>query len=1280
MKTVTTLHKKEEWANAQTEQKTHQDLAETEMPDENGRIYVQTTVRTIKTLPGDTVEINPPIPKKTEINWLSTLLPAFTTISISVVMSVVMGNVRMMIYTLPMTLVGLLLTFVNYGKSKKEFIKTQEAAEQYFETTEDKLRNLQNKQRRFLQDNNPKPQDCMETVSARRMQSLWVRKSDDSDFGCAKIGRGTVPGSYTIKISNPGSAHEQNVQQKKAVELKKKYSEVPQTPVICNFFQPSVLGISGSRASTDKLIQNILIQLTTSHCYTDVQVVLLGKEAHSAAFSWTKYLPHTQGGGLVSFEEETRGTLLQNFSYHLKERVSRMQSNKGYGSNPMFLPRYLVILLEPALLQEDQTLDKYLYRDGIGVGVIAVSERGDQLIPQCQQIIDLDGDDGVIYHKNHSDHKQTFHMDSVKNFDFLKFGKLMQPLAVKQNGTEEEIPKKYTFYQLLGISCADQLNLKRRWEASNVLDNMRAPIGISGKNKTLYLDVHYKDEADGPHGLVAGNTGSGKSELLISYLLAMAVNFSPVDVNFFLIDYKSALPNQLGVLPHTVGFVRDIDNESLNRYLLSLESELDRRERIFDQVLKEEKYIGYYISLYKSGKVSEALPHLIILVDEFKALKENQPEFIKKLVDIAIRGRSLGFHLILAAQLISSILDEQIDGNSKFRICLKQINEQESRALLKSDAATCIKNAGRGYLRVGQNEIIPFQSGYSGCDDPTRPGQTQRAVIIDEICQYCESADIEKRPNLYLPALTKKMPYVYSTPQNHNGENLCAAIGRYDAPDQQRQPLVDLDLSGKNTLIIGSAGNGKTNLLQTMIRSLAERYTPEDVNLYILDCNSMFLRNYDGLPHVGGVALASDSEKVGNLFRMLLEEIETRKDKISKSGLSSFNSYLEADYRDFPHIVLMIDNYLVLKNRYLSDHDPLLRIMIDGPSWGISVVMTNAQESGIPHNYNPVINHKIALFCSDETQYHNMFGYTKMSIPEIAGRFMITVGKRLREGQSYLAFEGEREIDRYNQVRQFVSDAVKKHPNAEVKPIPAVPEKVTFRHVYGKNALDCSRCLALGMDYGTVAPMGMNLESQFMLAVIAQNQGQKKLVLDAFLKDVIHCYSSRPVQLLFLDSMKKEFRELEDMPYVSGYYYKVEDICEIMENISEELVRRGENPDDTVSEPLLLVVINNRRALDTLSESKTHMKLFDDLSKNYRELGVLFLFADVPDDDVKYSSPEILKRIKAEQKGLVFDIPKNWKFFDSTSQQQKTYSIALGETDAYYLNKDTIHRIKLIEE
>lgn len=1276
MKTITSLEKTEKWDNGKKRDDSQESFTDKVEQGKDGLTYVQRTIREMENLPGDALVINPPAPKKLEINWLSTLLPSCTTISISVVMAIMMGNSRMMIYTLPMTMVGLLLTFVNYFKAKKQYRLGIEKAEEYLEVTEKKLKELQRSQREILMKYNPKPDDCMRILQTLKMKRFWVRQYHDPDFGCAKIGRGTIAGSYSVTISGSGNMHEQTDQQKKAAELKKKYCMVPEAPVTCDFFHPFVCGITGSSQSTDKMIHNILLQLAVSHCYTDLQMVVIGGEEHAGSYAWTKKLPHTQGGGLVSFGQNSLEGLLDTLFEQLKERSEQIQENKASDKKTVILPRYLVVLLEPELLKKDHEISKYLFREDLGISVVVVTKRREQLLQECQQIILLDGDDGVIYHKSNSSHKQAFHMDSISMIDFEEFGNLMKPLAVKQSKKEEEIPTKYTFYQMLGISGIDQLNLANRWTQSNVLESMRVPIGITRKNKPMTLDVR----AEGPHGLVAGFTGSGKSELLISYILSMAANFSPVDVNFFLIDYKSALPNQLQDLPHTVGFVRDIDDESLSRYLISLTSEIQRRKRIFDEVLKEEKNISNYIAMFKAGRVTEAIPYLLIVVDEFYELKRDRPEFIKELVSVALVGRSLGVHLILATQLPSGVVDEQISGNSNFRICLYQKNAQESQSVIGSTAAARIKNAGRGYLRIGNDEIVPFQSGYSGGADPDYSDQTQRAAVIRSICRYCETVGIEKRRNLYLPALPKKLPYANSDRPGNAIEKLRVPIGYYDAPELQAQPLALLELSGKNTLIIGSSNFGKTNLLQTIIRSLTHWYTPAEVNLYILDFNSMFLRNYDGLPHVGGAVLEENREKVVNLFRMLVTEIEIRRKKISNSGLTSFDSYLEAGYRDLPHIVLMVDNYMALRLRYLVDEDPLLKIMTDGPSRGISVILTNSQKSGIPHGYEPVINNKIALFCSDSNQYYDMFGYTKTKIPEISGRFVAMVNGLMYEGQSYLAFEGKKEIDRYHSVMALVEQSVKQYPNQKAKQIPAVPEKVTHQYIYREYQMDISRMLALGVDYRTVSPIGMELESQFMLSIVGKNPAKKKMILSALVKDVLQNHASRPAKVLFLDTMKKEYSIFQDMPYVDSYFCKADDICTILEKVSDELEMRSELMDGGTVFPLLLVVINNKSAMQVLSESKTHMKMFENISKNYREQGVLFVFADVDNENAGYGAPEILKKIKDERKALLFDPVKESKLFDISIQQQKSHTIPLGTSDAYYLYKDTVHRIKLIEE
>lgn len=1250
----------------------------------DGKIHVQRAPRLKQPLPADTVEILPPpqIPSRPEINWLSTLLPAFTTVAIAIVMAVAMGNARMMIYTLPMTAIGLFLTVTNFTKSRKKYARNVENREKgYAAHLENKARELhvlQKQQHSVMASSNPKTMDCMDIVR-NRTKNLWERVPEDNDFGSARIGRGPVSASFQIKVPGAGSSLNPDPLLLRARSLKEQYGTLADAPVTCNFFRYPVCGVAGRKQDVNKLIKNTLVQLTTHHCCTELKVVFFCDENQMAEFGWIRDLPHLHDSKeksvFLAASAEQAENLLDSFADLLETRDELLREKSAYGKSISLQPYYLFVFLQPGFLPRKHAVTRYLFRQGLGTGVIMVADTEELLPMECQQIIRLTGDSGEFFHKENSSRIQKFRMDTIKLFDFQAFGQAMKPLTYVNPHAADALPEKYTFYQMLGISRIDELDLARRWAASNILRSMAVPIGIAGKKELLQLDILHG--AHGPHGLMAGTTGSGKSEVLISYMLSLAVTFSPLDLNFFIIDYKSGLPNQLAQLPHTVGLVRDIDAGDLDRSLVSVRAEINRRKLTFDKVLGEEKTIGNYISLFKSGKVSKAIPHLIILVDEFAELKKEHPEFIKELVSLARIGRSLGVHLILATQTPNGVVDDQISSNSTFRICLKLKNKSDSTSFIGSPLAAHITAAGRGYLQVGNDEIFEqFQSGYSGCDDAANPGMTQRAAVIRAICSHCAAVGMEKRENLYLPALPKRMDYACGGRNPAAPQEIRAAFGVYDAPELQRQPPAVLTISGQNTQIVASSQFGKTNLLQTVIRSLAEQYTPQELNIYILDFDSMFLRNYASLPHVGGVATAQESEKVKNLFRMLLEEIDARREKISRIGLTTFSSYLEAGYRDLPSILLMVDNFAMLKELYLQDGDPLLQIMRTGLAWGVSVIVTNSQTSGFSHQYAPVISNKIALYCNEPDQYNSLFGFVRMRLPEVPGRFMMTVNKTLYEGQSYLAFEGEREIDRYNRVRDFIQSRTARCPGIKARPIPAVPEQVAPEHLYGSgNGLSCAETIALGMDYVSVSPVGMDLDSQFMISLIGRDPKNKKAFLESLLADIGRNLPSRPVKLFFLDSLKRDFRAYENMPYVYRYGHKTEDICDILETVSALLEQRSRSEEDTASE-LLLVIINNASALDALSGSKTHMKLFENISKNYRSLGVLFLFADVENSNVGFGSPEILKKIRDHRSALIFDSLKDMKLFDISIQQQKKHTAPLGPSDGFYLCGDEIYRIK----
>lgn len=273
-------------------------------------------------------------------------------------------------------------------------------------------------------------------------------------------------------------------------------------------------------------------------------------------------------------------------------------------------------------------------------------------------------------------------------------------------------------------------------EKNNSSKSLAVPLGARAAGDYVYLNLHEK--AHGPHGLVAGTTGSGKSEILQSYILSLAVNFNPYEVAFLLIDYKGGgMSKMFTALPHLLGTITNLDGSQSMRALASIKSELARRQSIFNQY--DVNHINNYNKLFKNGEAEEPLPHLFLISDEFAELKKEQPEFMSELVSAARIGRSLGVHLILATQKPTGVVDDQIWSNSKFKLALKVQNEADSKEILKTADAANITLPGRAYLQVGNNEIYElFQSAWSGAaynEEEQKEKVDDRVYVLNEIGQ-----------------------------------------------------------------------------------------------------------------------------------------------------------------------------------------------------------------------------------------------------------------------------------------------------------------------------------------------------------------------------------------------------------------------------------------------------------------------------------------------------------------------------------------------------------------
>ena len=351
----------------------------------------------------------------------------------------------------------------------------------------------------------------------------------------------------------------------------------------------------------------------------------------------------------------------------------------------------------------------------------------------CDEIIVLNADNksGTRILSSNGEDSINFTYEEVSDEVASEIVLKLSPVYIDEVSLESELTKNISLFQLLNIVSVDDLNLKKRWEESEVYKSMAAPLGVKTKGEVVYLDLNEKHH--GPHGLVAGTTGSGKSEILQSYILSMATFFHPYEVGFVIIDFKGGgMVNQFKDLPHLIGAITNIDGREITRSLLSIKAELRKRQELFAKA--EVNHVDAYIKKYKAGEVDIPLPHLIIIVDEFAELKAEHPDFMKELISAARIGRSLGVHLILATQKPSGVVDDQIWSNSKFKLCLKVQNKEDSNEVIKRPLAAEIKEPGRAYLQVGNNEIFElFQSAYSGAPAETDEVDNKREFTLNTV-------------------------------------------------------------------------------------------------------------------------------------------------------------------------------------------------------------------------------------------------------------------------------------------------------------------------------------------------------------------------------------------------------------------------------------------------------------------------------------------------------------------------------------------------------------------
>ena len=943
-------------------------------------------------------------------------------------------------------------------------------------------------QKEILIENLISVEECLNIIQNKGM-NFWDKRIDQSDFLVVRIGYGNELLAAKVEYPEEGFTIEEDALRKKADEMVAEFKYIENVPVSYSFYDNIVTAIMGNSYKSINFVSNIILQLITFYSYEDLKLVVFTSERNKDNWTYVKYLNHNFTNDKSFRFFSTNSESAKNISEYLNFEVSNRLANKGSKSENK--PHYFIIIDDYNSVKRFEFLKTITEEDdNLGFSIVIIEERLSKLPSKCNNFITLGSEQsGVLKNSYERQEQIVFRDEIVYNINMMEISKILANIPIEFEEGVSKLPDAISFMEMERVGKVEQLNILNRWNNNDATASIKAEVGVDEQGEYIYLDLHEKFH--GPHGLIAGTTGSGKSEFIITYILSMCINYSPDDVAFILIDYKGgglalAFENKTtGItLPHLAGTITNLDKAEMDRTLVSIDSEVKRRQHMFNEarelVGESTMDIYKYQRHYNEGRLKEPIPHLFIICDEFAELKSQQPEFMDNLISVARIGRSLGVHLILATQKPSGVVNDQIWSNTRFRVCLKVQDESDSREMLKRPEAASLKQAGRFYLQVGYDELFMLgQSGWCGAkyypsekivkqvdkslnfinDCGTfiksiqaskgitiEPQGEQLANILNSIIETSNRVGKRAR-KLWLDSIPNKI-LIKDIEQKYQLTktpfNIEAVLGEYDAPERQEQgPVIYNLLLDGNTIIYGNDGTEREDLLNSIIYSTCSSHTAEEINYYILDYGSESLIKYQNLPQIGGIVFQGEEEKYNNLFKLIKEEIQYRKRIFVDYG-GEYASYIKNASKKVPLKVIIMNNYDSIYESNQNLYEELPELVRDSERYGIIFILTanaiNSVHSKISTNFKNIY----ALKLKDSSDYISLFGVKSKTVPrDIEGRGILN-NNGLHEFQTASITLNEEDLNKF--IIAFIEQQNQLN-QTRAKKIPSLPRIVRYNDI-----------------------------------------------------------------------------------------------------------------------------------------------------------------------------------------------------------------------------------------
>ncbi|WP_416876306.1 type VII secretion protein EccCa [Kitasatospora sp. SC0581] len=1119
------------------------------------------------TVPDEPVElVSPPeLPRQGGEDWLMSILPMLG-----------MGGSAVFFFSpgaaAPMKIMGGLMIASTVGMVLAQIVRARKGGStamaderrdylKYLQQTRRQVRRTAERQRGALLFLNPAPDQLWSIVEDGRR--LWERRTGDGDFAQIRVGLGPV--QLSTPLVAPQTAPMDELEPLSAAAMHsflKAHGTLQDLPLAVSLRAFYHITVCGDPDSVYGNVRAMIAQLTTLHSPDDLMVAVAAAPGAAEEWEWTKWLPHNQhrkeadGAGSRRLFAADLGDL----EYLLQDELAGRQRFVREVAPPADQP-HLVVVMDGAGVPHDSLLAS---PEGVqGVTVIEVVP-GEVDEPSGHLMVTVNAEELVL--RSASGATYTGKPDLLSVWQSEALARQLAPYRISAGGDDEPLLSNLDFTDMMSSGDPGSFDVARSWRPRAQHERMRVPIGVGANGEHVYLDIKEAAlEGMGPHGLCVGATGSGKSELLRTLVLALAMTHSSEILNFVLADFKGgATFSGMADMPHTSAVITNLEGELtlVDRMRDAIEGELHRRQELL-------RSAGNYANIHEyeraraAGAALDPLPSLVLIIDEFSELLSAKPDFIEMFIQIGRIGRSLGVHLLLASQRLEEGKLRGLDTYLSYRIGLRTFSAAESRAAIGvPDAYHLPPVPGVGYLKFGEDVMDRFKAAYvsgpyrapgqqrstGGRRVDTRPVEFTAAFVdlpdpveVELVPQAPEQDDalvdtvldvfvqrmagqgpaahqvwlppLEEAPSMdhLLPPL-QVVPERGLTAPGYPAGRLRAPIGIVDRPREQKTDILEVDYAGAagHGLIVGGPRSGKSTVVRTMVASFGLTHTPLEVQFYLLDFGAGSFQSLGGLPHVGGVAGRLDVDKVRRMVSEVHGVLNRREELFRAAGIDTIATYRarraagRLPDEAFGDVFLVIDGWNTFKQEFEGLEPVIGDIAQRGLGYGVHLVITAARYAEVRPALKDLLQNRTELKLGDAME-SEVDRRVAQNVPSLAGRGITP--ERLHFLSGLPRLDGSSSVeDLQNGVAGLVAavDGAWTGPRApQVRMLPAVLDG----HALPKGFEHPERGVAFGVDEAELAPVFVNFETDPLFIVFGDTESGKSAVLRMLIKQITERYT-----------------------------------------------------------------------------------------------------------------------------------------------------------------------------